>query len=272
VELTIDDFETFRRRVPVLCDLKPSGKYVATDLHDVGGVPLVMKMLLKAGLLHGDCMTVTGKTVAENLAEVPDTPSSDQDVVRPFDEPLYAEGHLAILCGNLAEDGAVAKVTGIKSRKITGPARVFDSEEDCMAAIMRREIQAGDVIVIRYEGPKGGPGMREMLAPTSAIIGLGLGDAVGLITDGRFSGGTYGMVVGHVSPEAAVGGNLALLRNGDQVTIDADEQALNVDLSDEELATRRASWNAPERLAKVRGVAAKYAKLVGSSSLGAITD
>lgn len=272
VELTIDDFETIRRRVPVLCDLKPSGKYVATDLHKVGGVPLVMKMLSKAGLLHGDCMTITGKTVAENLADVPEAPSPDQDVVRGFDKPLYSEGHLAILRGNLAEDGAVAKVTGIKSRKITGPARVFDSEEDCMAAIMRREIQAGDVIVIRYEGPKGGPGMREMLAPTSAIIGLGLGDSVGLITDGRFSGGTYGMVVGHVSPEAAVGGNIALLQNGDMITIDADEQALNVDVSGDELAKRKASWKVPQRLADVRGVAAKYAKLVSSSSLGAITD
>lgn len=272
VPLSIDDFETIRRRVPVLCDLKPSGKYVATDLHKVGGVPLVMKMLLKAGLLHGDCMTITGKTIAENLADVPDTPPSDQDVVRPFDQPLYAEGHLAILRGNLAEEGAVAKVTGIKSRRITGPAKVFDSEEDCMSAIMRREIKAGDVIVIRYEGPKGGPGMREMLAPTSAIIGLGLGDSVGLITDGRFSGGTYGMVVGHVSPEAAVGGNIALLRNGDVVTIDADEQLLNVDLSDEELASRRSEWKLPERLATVKGVAAKYAKLVSSSSFGAVTD
>jgi dihydroxy-acid dehydratase len=272
VELTIDDFETIRRRVPVLCDLKPSGKYVATDLHKVGGVPLVMKMLLKAGLLHGDCITITGRTVAENLAEVPDAPSPGQDVVRRFDEPLYPEGHLAILRGNLAADGAVAKVTGIKSRKITGRARVFDSEEDCMTAIMQREIRAGDVIVIRYEGPKGGPGMREMLAPTSAIIGLGLGDSVGLITDGRFSGGTYGMVVGHVSPEAAVGGNIALLENGDVITIDADAQALNVDVSDEELTRRKALWKAPQRLAEVRGVAAKYAKLVNSSSLGAITD
>ena len=272
VELTIDDFETIRRRVPVLCDLKPSGKYVATDLHKVGGVPLVMKMLLKAGLLHGDCITITGRTVAENLAEVLDAPSPGQDVVRRFDEPLYPEGHLAILRGNLAADGAVAKVTGIKSRKITGRARVFDSEEDCMTAIMQREIRAGDVIVIRYEGPKGGPGMREMLAPTSTIIGLGLGDSVGLITDGRFSGGTYGMVVGHVSPEAAVGGNIALLENGDVITIDADAQALNVDVSDEELTRRKALWKAPQRLAEVRGVAAKYAKLVNSSSLGAITD
>ncbi|MEQ1762271.1 MAG: dihydroxy-acid dehydratase [Pyrinomonadaceae bacterium] len=272
VPLAIDDFETIRRRVPVLCDLKPSGKYVATDLHKVGGIPLVMKMLLNAGLLYGDCITITGKTVAENLADVPDGPSADQDVVRPFSEPIYAEGHLAILRGNLAEEGAVAKVTGIKQRKITGPAKVFESEEDCMAAIMKREIEAGDVIVIRYEGPKGGPGMREMLAPTSAIIGLGLGDSVGLITDGRFSGGTYGMVVGHVSPEAAAGGNIALVNDGDSITIDADEQTLSVNLSHEELDQRRLSWKLPERLASVRGVAAKYAKLVSSSSLGAITD
>lgn len=272
VPLKIDDFETIRRRVPVLCDLKPSGKYVATDLHKAGGVPLVMKMLLDNGLLHGDCMTITGKTVAENLAHVASLPSPDQDVIRQFNTPLYADGHLAILRGNLAEEGAVAKVTGIKSRKITGPARVFDSEEDCMAAIMERKINAGDVVVIRYEGPKGGPGMREMLSPTSAIIGLGLGDAVGLITDGRFSGGTYGMVVGHVAPEAAVGGNIALLNEGDMVTIDADALELSVDLTDDELESRRAEWKAPERLAKVKGVAAKYAKLVSSSSLGAYTD
>jgi dihydroxy-acid dehydratase len=272
VELNIDDFETIRRRVPVLCDLKPSGKYVATDLHKAGGIPLVMKILLNAGLLHGDCITITGKTIAENLERIPDEPSKDQDVVRPFDGPIYAEGHIAILRGNLAEDGAVAKVTGIKQRKITGPAKVFESEEDCMAAIMKRDIEVGDVIVIRYEGPKGGPGMREMLAPTSAIIGLGLGDSVGLITDGRFSGGTYGMVVGHVSPEAAAGGNIGLLRTGDIVTIDADEQCLNVDLSEDVLAARRASWKLPERLSSVSGVAGKYAKLVSSSSLGAVTD
>ena len=271
VELSIDDFEAIRRRVRVFCDLKPSGKYVATDLHKAGGIPLVMNMLLKAGLLHGECITITGKTIAENLANVPDAPSADQDVIRAYNEPIYSEGHLAILRGNLAEEGAVAKVAGIKQREITGPARVFESEEDCMAALMKRDIQAGDVIVIRYEGPKGGPGMREMLAPTSAIIGLGLGDSVGLITDGRFSGGTYGMVVGHVSPEAAVGGNIALLRDGDVITIDADSQSLTVDLSDEELSARRAGWKPPERLSSVRGVAAKYAKLVSSSSLGAVT-
>lgn len=272
VELSIDDFEAIRRRVPVLCDLKPSGKYVATDLHNAGGIPLVMKILLENGLLHGDCVTITGKTVAENLAQVSAIPSSGQEVVRPFDRPIYSEGHLSILRGNLAEEGAVAKVTGIKSKSITGPARVFDSEEECMSAIKKREIKAGDVIVIRYEGPKGGPGMREMLAPTSAIIGLGLGDSVGLITDGRFSGGTYGMVVGHVAPEAASGGNLALVENGDVITIDADRSLINIDLSDSELSIRRDRWRPPERLLSVKGVAAKYAKLVSSSSLGAVTD
>lgn len=272
VKLSIDDFEAIRRRVPVLCDLKPSGKYVATDLHNAGGIPIVMKILLENGLLHGDCITITGKTVAENLAQVSAIPSSGQEVVRQFDRPIYSEGHLAIIRGNLAEEGAVAKVTGIKSRSITGPARVFDSEEECMSAIMKREIKAGDVIVIRYEGPKGGPGMREMLAPTSAIIGLGLGDSVGLITDGRFSGGTYGMVVGHVAPEAASGGNLALVENGDVITIDADRSLINIDLSDSELSIRRDRWRPPERLLSVKGVAAKYAKLVSSSSLGAVTD
>lgn len=271
VELSIDDFETIRRKVPVLCDLKPSGRYVATDLHKAGGVPLVMKILLDNGLIHGDCLTITGKTVAENLSTVSGELQRDSDVIRPFADPMYTEGHLAILRGNLAVDGAVAKVSGIKSRKITGPARVFDSEEDCMATILKRQIGAGDVIVIRYEGPKGGPGMREMLAPTSALIGLGLGDSVGLITDGRFSGGTYGMVVGHVSPEAAVGGNLALVREGDQITIDADEQLLQVNLADSELEARRSEWKPPVR-AFTSGVAAKYAKLVSSASLGAVTD
>lgn len=283
VQLSIDDFETIRRRVPVLCDLKPSGKYVATDLHKAGGIPLVMKMLLKNGLLHGDCITITGKTVAENLSHVTGPQASllaghsqagmpeVQSVIRPFDQPIYAEGHLAILRGNLAEEGAVAKITGIKSRRIKGPARVFESEEDCMHAIMNSEIESGDVIVIRYEGPKGGPGMREMLAPTSAIIGLGLGDSVGLITDGRFSGGTYGMVVGHVAPEAAVGGNIALVRDGDLITIDADEKLLSVSLSEEELAERRANWK-PLKPWYSKGVIAKYAKLVSSSSRGAITD
>jgi len=271
VELKIEDFETIRKKVPVICDLKPSGKYVATDLHRVGGIPLVMKILLENGILHGDCLTITGKTIEENLRDVSGQVPENQDVIRPFNDPVYAEGHLAILRGNLAEDFAVAKISGIKQRKITGAARVFDSEEDCMAAIIARKIKAGDVIVIRYEGPKGGPGMREMLAPTSAIIGLGLGDSVGLITDGRFSGGTYGMVVGHVAPEAAVGGNIALVQEGDTITIDADERVLNVHLSDEELAVRRAEWN-PKTQNSLTGVAAKYAKLVSSSSLGAVTD
>ena len=271
VDLKIEDFETIRQKVPVVCDLKPSGKYVATDLHRVGGIPLVMKMLLENGILHGDCLTITGRTIEETLSEVSGKVPDGQDVVRPFGDPLYSEGHLAILRGNLAEDFAVAKVSGIKQRKITGAARVFDSEEDCMAAILARKIKAGDVVVIRYEGPKGGPGMREMLAPTSAIIGLGLGDSVGLITDGRFSGGTYGMVVGHVAPEAAIGGNIALVRDGDTITIDADERELNVHLSDEELAKRRAEWQ-PKTHDALTGVAAKYAKLVSSSSLGAVTD
>ncbi|MDQ3131396.1 MAG: dihydroxy-acid dehydratase [Acidobacteriota bacterium] len=271
VDLQIEDFETIRRKVPVLCDLKPSGKYVATDLHRVGGIPLVMKMLLEKGVLHGDCLTITGATVAENLAEISAQVDENQDVVRSWEKPLYAEGHLAILRGNLAEENAVAKITGIKNRKITGNAKVYDSEEDAMAAILARKIESGDVVVIRYEGPKGGPGMREMLAPTSAIIGLGLGDSVGLITDGRFSGGTYGMVVGHVAPEAAVGGNIALLQNGDSITIDADERLLQVDLSDEELAERRANWKPPQSKYN-RGVIAKYAKLVSSAKFGAVTD
>ncbi len=270
VPLTIDDFEAIRKRVPVLCDLKPSGRYVATDLHRVGGIPLVMKMLLEAGLLHGDCRTVTGASVAENLADVPATPPAGQDVVRPFDLPIYAEGHLAILRGNLAPDGAVAKTSGLKQTKITGPARIFESEEDAMAAILDDRVKAGDVVVIRYEGPVGGPGMREMLSPTSAIIGKGLGDSVALITDGRFSGGTYGLVVGHVAPEAAVGGPIGLLVEGDPVTIDAERNLLAVEVSDAELARRRAAWTAPEPRYRV-GVLAKYAKLVGSAAEGAVT-
>lgn len=271
VELTLDDFETIRARVPVICDLKPSGKYVATDLHQAGGIPQVMKMLLVHNLLHGDALTITGKTIAEVLADVPDTPRPDQDVIRPWDNPMYAQGHLAILRGNLATEGAVAKITGVKKPKITGPARVFESEEDCLRAILAGQIVAGDVIVIRYEGPKGGPGMREMLAPTSAIIGAGLGDSVGLITDGRFSGGTYGMVVGHVAPEAAVGGAIALVRENDTITIDAHSRSLHLHLSDEELALRRAEWLPPAPRYN-RGVLAKYAKLVASSSVGAVTD
>ncbi|MCE2720797.1 MAG: dihydroxy-acid dehydratase [Dolichospermum sp.] len=271
VELTIDDFETIRGRVPVVCDLKPSGRYVATDLHKAGGIPQVMKMLLAHDLLHGDCMTISGQTVAEVLADITAEPRTDQDVIRPWNNPMYAQGHLAILKGNLATEGAVAKITGVKKPVITGPARVFESEESCLDAILAGKIKAGDVIIIRYEGPKGGPGMREMLAPTSAIIGAGLGDSVGLITDGRFSGGTYGMVVGHVAPEAAVGGNIALVAEGDSITIDAHARLLQLNVSDQELATRRANWQPlPPRYTK--GVLGKYAKLVSSSSVGAVTD
>lgn len=271
VELSIDDFETIRGKVPVICDLKPSGRYVATDLHRAGGIPQVMKMLLVHGLLHGDAITITGQTIAEVLADVPDEPPTNQDVIRPWDNPMYAQGHLAILRGNLATEGAVAKITGVKNPQITGPARVFESEEACLDAILAGKIQAGDVIVVRYEGPKGGPGMREMLAPTSAIIGAGLGDSVGLITDGRFSGGTYGMVVGHVAPEAAVGGAIALVQEGDTITIDAPARNLQLQVSDEELAARRANWQ-PLKPRYTKGVLAKYAKLVSSSSVGAVTD
>ncbi len=271
VPLNLDDFETIRTRVPVLCDLKPSGRYVATDLHRAGGIPQVMKMLLVNGCLHGDALTITGQTIAETLSEVPNEPAEDQDVIRPWNDPMYRQGHLAILRGNLATEGAVAKITGIKSKTITGPARVFESEEACLEAILGGGIKPGDVLVIRYEGPKGGPGMREMLAPTSAIIGAGLGDSVALITDGRFSGGTYGMVVGHVSPEAAVGGTIALIEEGDSITIDADSRLLQLNVSDEELAARRARWRAPAPR-YTRGVLAKYAKLVSSSSIGAVTD
>ncbi|MBD2134606.1 dihydroxy-acid dehydratase [Sphaerospermopsis sp. FACHB-1094] len=271
VELTLDDFETIRGRVPVICDLKPSGRYVATDLHKAGGIPQVMKMLLVHGLLHGDCITISGQTVAEVLADIPDEPSPAQDVIRPWNNPMYAQGHLAILKGNLATEGAVAKITGVKKPAITGPARVFESEESCLDAILAGKIKAGDVVIVRYEGPKGGPGMREMLAPTSAIIGAGLGDSVGLITDGRFSGGTYGMVVGHVAPEAAVGGNIALVEEGDSITIDANARLLQINVSDEELARRRANWQ-PRPPRYTKGVLAKYAKLVASSSVGAVTD
>ena len=271
VPLVLDDFETIRARVPVLCDLKPSGRFVATDLHRAGGIPQVMKILLTHGVLHGDALSVTGRTVAEVLRDVPDSPRRDQEVIRPWERPLYPKGHLTILRGNLAPEGGVAKISGVKALKMTGPARVFDSEEACLDAILKGRVKRGDVIVIRYEGPKGGPGMREMLSPTSALIGAGLGDAVGLITDGRFSGGTYGLVVGHVSPEAAVGGPIALVREGDRVTIDAERRRLDVDLSEAELARRRASWK-PHAPAYTSGVLAKYAKLVSSSSLGAVTD
>jgi dihydroxy-acid dehydratase len=271
VDLTLDDFETIRGRVPVICDLKPSGRYVATDLHKAGGIPQVMKMLLVHGLLHGDCITITGQTIEELLKDIPDEPRPDQDVIRPWSNPLYTTGHLAILKGNLATEGAVAKITGVKTPKITGPARVFESEESCLEAILDKKINPGDVIVVRYEGPKGGPGMREMLAPTSAIIGAGLGDSVGLITDGRFSGGTYGMVVGHVAPEAAVGGTIGLVQEGDSITIDARERLLQLNVSDEELERRRANWQ-PPKPRYTKGILAKYAKLVSSSSLGAVTD
>ncbi|MEP0799770.1 dihydroxy-acid dehydratase [Funiculus sociatus] len=271
VELNLDDFETIRAKVPVLCDLKPSGRYVANDLHKAGGIPQVMKMLLVRGLLHGDALTVTGQTIAEVLTDVPEEPSPNQDVIRPWNNPMYAQGHLAILRGNLATEGAVAKITGVKIPTMTGPARVFESEEACLQAILAGKINRGDVLVIRYEGPKGGPGMREMLAPTSALIGAGLGDAVGLITDGRFSGGTYGMVVGHVAPEAAVGGAIALVEEGDSITIDAPNRLLNLNVTDEELQRRRAAWQPPTPR-YTKGVLAKYAKLVSSSSVGAVTD
>jgi dihydroxy-acid dehydratase len=271
VEWVLDDYERIRSRVPVLCDMKPSGKYVATDLHKAGGVPQIMKMLLIHGLIHGDCLTITGKTVAENLSSVPDDPATNQDVIRQWDNPLYPHGHLAILKGNLATEGCVAKITGLKNPVITGPARVFESEETCLKAILGDKIKPGDVIVIRYEGPKGGPGMREMLAPTSAIIGKGLGDKVGLITDGRFSGGTWGVVVGHVAPEAFVGGTIALVQEGDSITIDAIKRILQLNVSDAELVRRKAGWQQPAPR-YTHGVMAKYAKLVSSASLGAVTD
>jgi len=271
VGLVLDDFEEIRARVPVLCDLKPSGRFVATDLHRAGGVPQVMKMLLAHGVLHGDCMTITGQTVAEALRQVPLEPRDDQEVIRPWSRPLYPQGHLAILRGNLAEEGSVAKITGVKRPRMSGPARVFNSEEDCLDAILGGRIRPGDVLVIRYEGPRGGPGMREMLSPTSAIIGAGLGDTVALITDGRFSGGTYGMVVGHVAPEAAVGGAIALVEEGDGITIDAERRLLQLDVPADELARRRTGWQ-PAAETPVRGVLAKYAREVSSASLGAVTD
>ena len=271
VEWTIDDFERVRRRVPVLCDLKPSGRFVATDFRDAGGVPQVLRMLLAHGLLFGDCLTITGRTIGEELERVPSEPRRDQEVIRPWDNPMYAQGHLAILKGNLAPDGCVAKITGLKNPSITGPARVFDSEPQCMEAIMAKTIRAGDVVVIRYEGPKGGPGMQEMLAPTSALIGQGLGESVGLITDGRFSGGTWGMVVGHVAPEAQAGGTIALVHEGDSVTIDAHKLLIQLNVDDAELARRRATWTTPPPR-YTKGLLAKYTKLVSPASRGAITD
>jgi dihydroxy-acid dehydratase len=271
VPLAIDDFETIRGRVPVLCDLKPSGRFVATDLHKAGGIPQVMKMLLEHDLLHADCMTITGRTVGQLLKGVPARPPEKQDVIRQWENPMYPHGHLAILKGNLATEGAVAKITGLKNPRITGPARVFESEEACMAAILAKRINSGDVIVIRYEGPKGGPGMREMLSPTSALVGVGHAEDVGLITDGRFSGGTYGMVVGHVAPEAAIGGAIALVHEGDSITIDAGRRLLQLNISNEELARRHAAWQAPKPRYD-HGVMAKYAKLVSTASRGAVTD
>jgi dihydroxy-acid dehydratase len=271
VKWTIEDFERVRRKVPVLCDLKPSGRYVAVDFHRAGGVPQVLKILLENGVLHGECMTIHGKTMAEMLKDVPAEPRTDQDVIRPWSKPLYQEGHLAILKGNLAPEGCVAKITGLKNPTITGPARVFDSEPACMKAIMAKRIKPGDVVVIRYEGPKGGPGMQEMLAPTSALIGQGLGESVGLLTDGRFSGGTWGMVVGHVAPEAYVGGTIALVKEGDSITIDAKKQLIQLNVPAKELAARRRKWQAPKPR-YTKGLLAKYMKLVSTASVGAITD
>jgi dihydroxy-acid dehydratase len=271
VPWTIDDFERVRRKTPVLCDLKPSGQYLAVDLHRAGGIPQVMKILLDAGLLHGDCITITGKTVAQNLAELPGSPRSDQDVIRPIDRPMYEQGHLAILRGNLSPEGCVAKITGLKNPVITGPARVFEDEQSALAAIMAKKIKAGDVMVLRYLGPKGGPGMPEMLAPTGALIGQGLGESVGLITDGRFSGGTWGMVVGHVAPEAYEGGTIALVHEGDSITIDAHKLKLQLDVPDTELERRRAAWRKPAPR-YTRGVLAKFAFNAASASQGAVLD
>jgi dihydroxy-acid dehydratase len=270
VKWTIDDFERMRRKVPVLCDLKPSGRFVAVDLHRAGGVPQVLKVLLKNGVLHGDCITITGKTLAQELKSIPDKPRADQEVIRDWSHPMYPQGHLAILKGNLATEGCVAKITGLKNPSITGPARVFDSENDCMKAILAKKIRPGDVIVIRYEGPKGGPGMQEMLAPTSALIGQGLGESVGLLTDGRFSGGTWGMVVGHVAPEAYVGGTIALVKEGDSITIDAKKRLIRLNVPAKEIARRRKKWKAPKPR-YTAGLMAKYMKLVSSASLGAVT-
>ena len=271
VELNIDDFEQIRQRVPVFCDLKPSGRYVTVDLHRAGGIPQVMKLLLDAGLLHGDCRTIEGKTLKQLLEDVPSEPPADQDVIRPISKPIYQKGHLAILKGNLALEGSVAKISGVKSPVLTGPARVFESEETCLEAILDRRIKAGDVVIVRYEGPVGGPGMREMLSPTAAIVGQGLGEKVALITDGRFSGGSYGLVVGHVAPEAAVGGNIGLVQEGDSITVDANQLLLQLNVDDAELERRRAAWSSPTPRYRT-GILGKYARLVSSSSRGAVTD
>ncbi|MFN9661221.1 MAG: dihydroxy-acid dehydratase, partial [Cyanobacteriota bacterium] len=271
VPLHIDDFESIRQRVPVICDLKPSGRFVTVDLHQAGGIPQVMKLLLDAGLLHGDCRTIEGRTLREVLAPLPSAPPPGQAVIRPLSDPLYAKGHLAILKGNLASEGAVAQISGVKKPVLTGPARVFESEEECLQAILAGRIQAGDVVVIRNEGPVGGPGMREMLAPTSAIVGQGLGESVALITDGRFSGGTYGLVVGHVAPEAAVGGTIALVQEGDSVTVDAERLLIQLNVDDAELTRRQAAWTRPAPRYRT-GVLGKFARQVSSSSQGAVTD
>ena len=271
VDLTIDDFEIIRKRVPHFCDLKPSGQFVTVDLHRAGGIPQVMKILLNKGLLHGDCMTVTGETVSVNLKDVSNQANPSQKIILPIEKPLSPEGHLVILKGNISPEGSVAKVSGIQTKKIEGPARVFNSEEECLDAIINDKIIDGDIVVIRYEGPKGGPGMREMLAPTSALVGKGLGDKVGLITDGRFSGGTHGLVVGHVAPEAQVGGVIGIIEENDKIVIDIENRVLDAILSDEEIKLRKEKWkpNAPKYK---KGVLAKYEKLVSSASIGAITD
>ena len=271
IDWTIDDFERIRKRVPVIADMKPSGTYLAPDLHQAGGIPQIMKILLDGGLLHGDCITISGQTIAEVLKDIPSKPRADQKVIRTLDNPMYPHGHLAILKGNISPEGCVAKITGLKNPSITGPARVYNSEDDAMAAIMAQKIKAGDVVVIRYEGPKGGPGMREMLAPTSALVGQGLGESVGLITDGRFSGGTWGMVVGHVAPEAFVGGTIALIHEGDSITIDAHHLLIQLNVDESEIMKRRQAWS-PPKSKYTRGLLAKYAHLVSSASKGAVTD
>ena len=271
VDLTIDDFERIRQTVPVICDLKPSGKYVTVDLHQAGGIPQVMKLLLDAGMLHGECKTIEGKTIKEVLRDIPSKPKENQDVIRVISNPIYKKGHLAILKGNLASEGSVAKISGVKTPVLTGPARVFESEEECLAAILDNKVKAGDVVVVRYEGPVGGPGMREMLSPTSAIVGQGLGEKVALITDGRFSGGSYGLVVGHVAPEAAVGGTIGLVEEGDSITVDANKLLIQLNVEDRELARRRENWKKPKPRYKT-GILGKYSRLVSSSSQGATTD
>ena len=271
VDLTIDDFERIRQTVPVICDLKPSGKYVTVDLHQAGGIPQVMKLLLDAGMLHGECKTIEGKTIKEVLRDIPSKPKENQDVIRAISNPIYKKGHLAILKGNLASEGSVAKISGVKTPILTGPARVFESEEECLAAILDNKVKAGDVVVVRYEGPVGGPGMREMLSPTSAIVGQGLGEKVALITDGRFSGGSYGLVVGHVAPEAAVGGTIGLVEEGDSITVDANKLLIQLNVEDRELARRRENWKKPKPRYKT-GILGKYSRLVSSSSQGATTD